>query len=104
MSETNVINKPTVARPYYEALDKGCDALVRCAECRELVTHAAIVANQGTTPCCGSRRVREIRVLKQHEWDQIVSGAIDFPYRAEFLKEFAPSTVDPLQSEAAHGA
>ena len=96
MSDTNqglVAAKSPAARPYYEDLDKACDAIVRCNDCMGLVTHANLIANRGLTPCCGTRRVREIRTLKQDEWDQISQGVIDFPYRAEFLREFAPATV-----------
>ena len=81
--------RPTAARPYYEKLDKACDAIVRCNDCRRLVTHAAIIGNKGTTPCCGTRRVREVRTLGPWEWLKLRLGLIDFPYRAEFLKEFA---------------
>lgn len=77
-------------RPYYEALGKACDAIVRCNDCRRLVTHASLVGNKGVTPCCGTRRVKEVRTLRQEEWDEIVSGRLDFPYRDLFLQEFAP--------------
>ena len=79
----------TAARPYYEDLNQACDAILRCHECRRLVTHATIVANKGTTPCCGTRKVREIRTLTFWEWLKIRLGILDFPYRQQFLKEFA---------------
>ncbi len=78
------------AVPYYVDLNRACDAVVRCNDCRKLVTSAQINANRGVTPCCGSRKVREIRTLKfWSEWLPIRLGLIDFPHRAEFLKEFA---------------
>lgn len=76
--------------PYYESLDKGCDELLRCNECGRLVTHAALfrTGGNGLTPCCGTRRVREVRHLTFWEWLKIRVGFIDFPYRHEFLAEF----------------
>lgn len=80
---------PTAARPYYEALNMGCDAVVRCHDCSRLATCVAIQANKGLTPCCGTRKVREVRSLRFFEWLKIRLGILDFPYRAEFLREFA---------------
>ena len=77
------------ARPYYEDLGRACDHLLRCAECRRLVTHDEIVTNKGTTRCCGTRRVKEVRTLSLWEWLKVRLGIIDFEHRAEFLKEFA---------------
>ncbi len=71
------------------ALDRACDALVRCNDCRALVTCAQITANRGTTPCCGTRKVREVRAMSFWEWFRVRTGILDFPYRREFLKEFA---------------
>lgn len=71
---------------YYEKYGMGTDALVRCTECQRLVTHAEI-QQLGCCPC-GCRRMREITTLSEQEEAAIRSGAIDFPYREEFLKEF----------------
>ena len=80
---------PNTAVPYYVALNRACDALVRCNDCRALVTCEQITRNKGVTPCCSTRKVREIRSLTAWEWLKVRLGIIDFPYRAEFLKEFA---------------
>ena len=77
------------ARPYYEDLNVGHDWLMRCAECRQLVLHADMIANKGQTLCCGTRRVKEIRSLSFWEWLKVRIGMVDFPYRKEFLAEFA---------------
>lgn len=74
------------ARPYYEALNRACDYLVRCHDCRQLVTPEMITALGSCK--CGCRRVVEIRTLSEEEHTKISSGEIDFPHRAEFLKEF----------------
>jgi hypothetical protein len=78
----------TNAVPYYVALGKGCDAIVRCKDCQHLVTHALLMA-KGSCPRCGNRRVTEVRALGLWEWLRIRLGLLDFPYRKEFLKEFA---------------
>ncbi len=81
---------PTVPRPYYEALDKAHDDLLRCSDCGTLVTYQTLFgASHGFTPCCGTKRVREIRTLTVWEWLKIRTGWIDFPHRDLFLKEFA---------------
>lgn len=81
---------PTAVRPYYEDLGVGHDYLLRCQDCGKLVAHVDLVdpKRKGLTPCCGTRRVREIRSLKWWEWLMIRVGIIDFPYRKEFLAEF----------------
>jgi len=88
MRDTNQGAMPTAARPYYEALNKACDAILRCNDCGRLVTHATLTGNKGLTPCCGTRRVREVRTLSVWEWLKIKIGLLDFPYRREFMKEF----------------
>jgi len=75
------------AVPYYIALGQGCDALVRCRDCRRLITHADLIARGMCR--CGNKRVTEIRALSLWEWLRIRVGWIDFPHRAAFLKEFA---------------
>lgn len=72
---------------YYEALNKSCDALVRCHECGRLVTHGVLTVT-GMTPCCGTKRVRQVQHLSTWEWIKLRLGLIDFPYRKEFLAEF----------------
>lgn len=93
MTTSTRVNRPdggiAHARPYYEDLNRACDAIVRCNDCRRLVTHAQLTSHQGTTPCCGTRRVKEIRTLSLWEWLRIRVGLLDFPYRKEFLQEFA---------------
>ena len=81
--------RPAAARPYYEAHDKAHDDLLRCHDCNRLVVYAAVMANKGTTPCCATRRMREVRALSIWEWIKIRLGVIDFAYRKEFLAEFA---------------
>jgi hypothetical protein len=91
MGDTNpsVARSTPAARPYYEALNRACDAIVRCNDCQGLVTHARLIANKGLTPCCSTRRVREIRSLSLWEWFKVRTGWLSFPYRREFLREFA---------------
>jgi hypothetical protein len=76
--------------PYYERLKLpfAHDMLLRCDDCRRLVVYPEMQANQGTTPCCGTRKVREVRHLKFFEWLRVRTGLLDFPYRKEFLAEF----------------
>lgn len=76
--------------PYYERLKLpfGHDMLLRCDDCRKLVVYTAMQAHHGQTPCCGTRRVREVRHLTLWEWITIKLGIRDFPYRKEFLAEF----------------
>ncbi len=76
------------AVPYYVDLDKACDALVRCRHCQRLLTHAFMIGQNKGHCVCGSREVKEIRTLTLWEWLKVRTGWIDFPYRAQFLKEF----------------
>jgi hypothetical protein len=78
---------PRRFRPYYEDLGKGSDALLRCHDCRQLVT-AAQLQIKGICCYCGCRRVDEVRAMTLWEWFKVWSGMIDFPYRREFLAEF----------------
>lgn len=73
---------------YYTALGQACDALVRCKDCRRLITHAQIQV-RGCCPSCGNRKVMEITTLSIWEWLKVRTGWIDFPYRQAFLKEFS---------------
>jgi hypothetical protein len=72
---------------YYHALGRACDYLLRCKDCKALVT-AQRLAQLGSCEC-GNKRVAEIITLTEAEHAKIASGEIDFPYRAEFLNEFA---------------
>lgn len=80
--------KGKAARPYYEELGSATDWIVRCHDCKKLQT-AAQLQEYGTCEC-GNRKVEEVRTLDDTEMADIQSGRIDFPYREEFLKEFAP--------------
>lgn len=80
-----------MTRPYYEALGKACDEIVRCNSCRALVT-SNVIALLGMCPC-GSTKVTEVRTLTEEEYNKILSGEIDFPQRAEFLAEFGAVTM-----------
>ena len=81
------LRKPAAARPYYEDLNRATDFLVRCQGCNALVQVSAL-HRTGLTPCCGTKRVREIRQLTIWEWLKIRLGVIRFPYRQAFLREF----------------
>ncbi len=76
-------------RPYYVDKGRGHDYLVRCKDCRRLVTCDKLFKD-GATPCCGNRKVVEVRGLTPWEWFKIRIGFIDFPDRSLFLKEFSP--------------
>lgn len=75
---------------YYERLQLPVahDAILRCGDCRRLVLHASL-ATTGVTPCCGTRKVLEVRHLRFWEWLRIRLGLLDFPYRKDFLAEFS---------------
>lgn len=74
---------------YYTDLGLGCDALLRCKDCRSLVTKDTLTRLGSCA--CGCRRVVEITTLTEDEMAQIQSGAIDFPHRDLFLAEFSAS-------------
>lgn len=73
---------------YYVGLGRACDWLLRCKDCRSLVTSTDI-KKRGSC-ACGNRRFSEITMLSEHEHAEIVAGRIDFPHREDFLREFAP--------------
>ena len=73
---------------YYHALGVGHDALLRCTDCKRLVTHAALV-RRGGCPVCGTRRVTEITSLTLWEYLRLRLGLIRFPHRRAMLAEFA---------------
>lgn len=73
-------------KSYYEDLGRQSDYLLRCTECKSLVTHADVTKSGACR--CGNRRLAEIRSLSPWEWLKIRLGLINFPYRREFLREF----------------
>lgn len=77
---------PSKEQRYYVALGRGCDAILRCKDCQQLV----LIEKLKTQGCCdcGNKRMAEIVTLSEAEMAQIVSGVIDFPYREQFLAEF----------------
>lgn len=72
---------------YYVEQGRGCDHLLRCKDCRQLVL-AAKLRVLGCCPC-GCKRVTEITTLTPEEHASIANGTIDFPDRDRFLAEFA---------------
>jgi len=82
---TSTEEKPT--RNYYESLGEGCDKILRCNDCKNLVTHTSLVTG-GSCPKCGNRKVVEVRGLSLWEWLKIRAGILDFPHRDKFLAEF----------------
>ena len=85
---------PTVYNPgprqYYEQHGQLCDWIVRCEDCKTLVTTETI-HEHGACHKCGGRKFREPRTLSIWEWFKIRVGLLDFPHRAEFLASFARS-------------
>lgn len=75
-------------RSYYHDLDRNCDYIVRCRECRRLVVGTEL-AHDGLCPHCGTRHMIEVRELGFWEWLKIRLGILDFPHRDLFLKEFS---------------
>ncbi len=72
---------------YYVALGQACDAIVRCKDCKRLITYAEI-QRVHACPRCGNSRVSEVTTLRWWEWLKIRLGILDFPYRRLFLAEF----------------
>lgn len=90
------------ARLYYQRLKLGVghDAILRCFDCRKLVTYATLQTCGGITPCCGTRKTKEVTHLKFWEWVMIRLGIVRFPYRREFLAEFKTvRALAPVNSE-----
>lgn len=73
---------------YYVKLGIGHDHLLRCKDCHRLVTHENVITVGGCR-YCGCRRLVQISTLSVWEWLKIRLRVIDFPYRKEFLQEFA---------------
>src|SRR5262245_8791969 len=74
---------------YFEDHRRGHDYIVRCNDCQKIVDYKTLT-KLGMCDGCGCRRVKQINLLKQEEWDKIVSGEIDFEDRELFMAEFAP--------------
>lgn len=88
MEQTHGVTTPTKPEQrYYVALGRACDWLLRCKDCRSLVTSGDISTRGGCV--CGNRRFSEITLLSEQEHADIVAGVIDFPHREDFLREFA---------------
>lgn len=71
---------------YYHALNRACDFIVRCKDCKALITLAFI--HQVGTCECGNKRFTEIVTLSDDEIARV--RTMDFPYRDQFLAEFSP--------------
>jgi hypothetical protein len=74
---------------YYESLGRAHDYLMRCKDCQRLVVFS-VLSKLGCCDGCGTRKMAEITILSEQEMADIKSGAIDFPDRDLFLKEFNP--------------
>jgi hypothetical protein len=72
---------------YYVEHGSGHDALMRCKDCQSLVDMDTI-KKLGCCNKCGNKRFMEITILTEKEMEDISTGAIDFPFRAEFMAEF----------------
>lgn len=70
---------------YYEKIGRATDHVLRCKDCKKISDVAALRALGCCT--CGNKRFAEITTLNDAEQAQI--AAMDFPYKAEFLAEFA---------------
>ena len=77
------------SRRYYQDLGRAHDHLLRCKDCRRLITYG-VLALEGSCPSCGNRKVTEITGLTLWEWLKIRLGFIRFEDRDAFLKEFSP--------------
>ena len=73
---------------YYVDEGRGHDYLLRCKDCKGLVTFDAI-KKLGACDKCGNKRFTEITLLQEQEMADIQAGTIDFDGREQFLAEFA---------------
>lgn len=71
---------------YYVSLGRAHDCLLRCKDCRALITYERIT-KLGSCEC-GNKRFLEITALNDAEQEQV--KAMDFPDKEAFLAEFAP--------------
>lgn len=73
---------------YYNTTDRAHDDVLRCNECKKLVTHQQI-KQHGKTACCGTRRLTEVTALSLWEYLRIRLGLVPMRDRAAFLAEFS---------------
>ena len=73
---------------YYVDEGRGHDYVLRCNDCKALVTFA-IIQKMACCDKCGNKRFTEVTLLNEKEMADIQSGVIDFPDRELFLAEFA---------------
>lgn len=71
---------------YYVAEGRAHDYLLRCKDCKALVTFA-VLTKLGACEC-GNKRFNEITILTEQEEADIRSGKISFPDSDKFLAEF----------------
>ena len=74
---------------YYVDEGRGHDYLLRCKDCKALVTFE-VIQKLGCCDKCGNKRFTEITLLADQEMSDIKSGVIDFKDRDLFLAEFSP--------------
>lgn len=79
------VNKKWTPR-YYENLGMAHDCLMRCKDCQKLVPYSAIT-KIGCCDGCGNKRFTEITLLTEVEMEAVKT--MDFPYKEQFIKEFA---------------
>lgn len=87
MLPDGLVESTARVEPYYVALGRAHDYLLRCKDCQALVTFDAI-KKLGCCDKCGNKRFTEINLLSEKEQAAIQSGEIDFPDREQFLAEF----------------
>ncbi len=90
----NELDAPGPIR-YYEELGRAHDYLLRCKDCRALVTFHTI-QKFGVCHQCGNRRFTEITILSEQEMTDLTTGKIDFPDRELFLREFSAVDTDAV--------
>ena len=71
---------------YYADFGRSCDWVLRCKDCRRLVT-AETLQRLGACPC-GNARYAEVTALSLWERFKIRMGLLRFPHWQEFLKDF----------------
>ena len=73
-------------KTYLEEKGLGHDSILRCGKCQKLLLMEDIKKN-GQCHFCGSSKMNEVRVLNEVEKEEVEK--MDFPYKEEFLGEFA---------------
>lgn len=81
--------RATAPKRYYTELGRAHDCLLRCKDCKKLITYDSLV-KLGSCKFCGNRRVVEVEGLTAWEWLKVRLGFIRFPDRSLFLQEFSP--------------